>query len=402
MAWAYNTHDDTLTWGPKIAIVSMSFTGGSLFVMLARLYVRAFLVRALGYDDLLIFISWLGACGYTVTTVIQTKWGLGIMSLDDMPKQNLFYFQLSQYIGAPLYVISIWGFKISLLLSFLRFIPMPMYRKVIIAIMVIITTAHIAFLCGFLFLCTPISKQWDPSITWGHCAAGLPFYLSFSALTIVFDATVMIVPLPVLIKAQIQTPRKLILLALFVLGIFVTIIQIIRIDTIKNLSNYINSAISIIWSIIETDTGIIIASIPTLPPAVKAVSARLRGAATRSKNSSQDTDTTMVPSSSHSNAPLRLEMDSWGCPKPAVPRWGSRDEYDEELGFVGSESPVDDTSSADRILGPISPIMRTKGPIRSPTIRVVYIPRRYSTESVESPQSPYSQRTLHWKSSTNR
>lgn len=212
----------------------------------------------------------------------------------------------------------------------------------------------------------------------------------------------MIVPLPVLIKAQIQTPRKLILLALFVLGIFVTIIQIIRIDTIKNLSNYINSAISIIWSIIETDTGIIIASIPTLPPAVKAVSARLRGAATRSKNSSQDTDTTMVPSSSHSNAPLRLEMDSWGCPKPAVPRWGSRDENDEELGFVGSESPVDDTSSADRILGPISPIMRTKGPIRSPTIRVVYIPRRYSTESVESPQSPYSQRTLHWKSSTNR
>ncbi len=227
----------------------------------------------------------------------------------------------------------------------------------------------------------------------------LPFFSNLHQLTHIYS---MIVPLPVLIKAQIQTPRKLILLALFVLGIFVTIIQIIRIDTIKNLSNYINSAISIIWSIIETDTGIIIASIPTLPPAVKAVSARLRGAATRSKNSSQDTDTTMVPSSSHSNAPLRLEMDSWGCPKPAVPRWGSRDEYDEELGFVGSESPVDDTSSADRILGPISPIMRTKGPIRSPTIRVVYIPRRYSTESVESPQSPYSQRTLHWKSSTNR
>lgn len=54
MAWAYNTHDDTMTWGPKIAIVSMSFTGGSLFVMLARLYVRAFLVRALGYGTMVI------------------------------------------------------------------------------------------------------------------------------------------------------------------------------------------------------------------------------------------------------------------------------------------------------------------------------------------------------------
>ncbi|KAJ6783811.1 hypothetical protein PWT90_06117 [Aphanocladium album] len=350
-------------------------------------------------DDLLIVISWLCASGYTTTTVIQTKWGLGLLSLNDMPKQNLFNFQLSQYIGAPFYVVSIWGFKISLLLSYLRFIPMPMYRKVIIATMVIITMAHIAFVCGFLFLCTPISKQWNPSITWGSCAAGLPFYLSFSALTIVFDATVMIIPLPVLIKAQIQRPRKITLLALFALGIFVTIIQIIRIDTIKNLSNYLNSSISIIWSIIETDTGIIIASIPTLPPVFKAVSAKLRGATTRSKNSSQGTDTTAVPPYSHSDMPQRIEMDSWGYSKKAVPRWGSRDEYDEELGMIEPESPMDDAGSADRILGPVSPIMRTKGPFRSPTIRVVYQPRRYFTESLESPENPYSPRSLYWKNS---
>lgn len=69
----------------------------------------------------------------------------------------------------------------------------------------------------------------------------------------------MIIPLPILVKARMQTPRKLVLLALFALGTFVTIIQIIRIDTIKNLSNYLNSAISIVWSIVETNTGIIIA-----------------------------------------------------------------------------------------------------------------------------------------------
>lgn len=212
----------------------------------------------------------------------------------------------------------------------------------------------------------------------------------------------MILPLPVLIKAQIQRPRKMILLALFALGIFVTIIQIIRIDTIKNLSNYLNSSISILWSIVETDTGIIIASIPTLPPAVKAVSAKLRGATTRSKNSSQGSDTTIVPPSSHSDKPQRLEMDSWGYPKPAVPRWGSRDEYDEELGMGEPDSPMDDASSADRILGPVSPIMRTKGPIISPTIRVVYQPRRYSNESLDSPESPYSPRTLYWKTSPGR
>lgn len=33
---------------------------------------------------------------------------------------------------------------------------MPKYRKVIVAAMVIITMGHISFVCGFLFLCTPV------------------------------------------------------------------------------------------------------------------------------------------------------------------------------------------------------------------------------------------------------
>ncbi len=185
----------------------------------------------------------------------------------------------------------------------------------------------------------------------------------------------MIIPLPILVKARMQTPRKLVLLALFALGTFVTIIQIIRIDTIKNLSNYLNSAISIVWSIVETNTGIIIACIPTLPPAFKAVSGKLRSAATKSKDLSQDTDTAIAPPSFRLDALQILEMDSWSYSKTFLPQWGSRVGYDKELGVLGPESPMDDTSSVDRILGPITPIKRAKGPVRSHSIRVVHSPR---------------------------
>lgn len=70
--------------------------------------------------------------------------------------------------------------------------------------------------------------------------------------------------------------RKIALLCLFALGLFVTIVQIIRIQTITNLSNYLDSADAIKWSIVETTVGIIIACVPTLAPLVKYFSEKTR------------------------------------------------------------------------------------------------------------------------------
>ena len=54
------------------------------------------------------------------------------------------------------YVVGIWGFKASLLLSYLRFMPRGVYHIVTITIGVLITLGHIAFICVFLFMCTPV------------------------------------------------------------------------------------------------------------------------------------------------------------------------------------------------------------------------------------------------------
>ncbi|KND87130.1 hypothetical protein TOPH_08210 [Tolypocladium ophioglossoides CBS 100239] len=278
MGWTYNAPEGTATSGPRIAAIVLTFTSVALLIVCARLYVRAWMIKAMGYDDSVIIVAWLGACAYTTTTVIQTKWGLGITSLDDMPPENIYNFGLAQYIGAPFYVLGIWGFKTSLLLSYLRFIPIQGYRIAIIVIGVVVAVAHIGFICSFLFLCTPIAKQWDLSITDRHCGEGVSFYLTFSALTIIFDMIVFVLPFPVLVKSNIQLRRKIALLCLFALGIFVTVIQVIRIHTIKNLSNYLNSSNPILWSIIENDIGIIIASVPTLAPLVKYYSERSRNA----------------------------------------------------------------------------------------------------------------------------
>lgn len=79
----------------------------------------------------------------------------------------------------------------------------------------------------------------------------------------------MILPFPVLLKTQIPMKKKLILTGLFSLGTFITVIQIIRIQTIHSLANYLDSSSLIMWSMVENNLGIIIASIPPLSPLIR-------------------------------------------------------------------------------------------------------------------------------------
>lgn len=79
----------------------------------------------------------------------------------------------------------------------------------------------------------------------------------------------MLLPFPVLLASQIQKRKKLVLLGLFALGIFITIIQMIRIQTISSLSNYLDSSALIMWSTIENNLGIMVACVPTLAPLFK-------------------------------------------------------------------------------------------------------------------------------------
>ncbi|EEU43594.1 uncharacterized protein NECHADRAFT_45518 [Fusarium vanettenii 77-13-4] len=329
MAWVRNTAEGTTTDGPKITGITTGFTALSLCIVCLRLYVRGFLIKSFGHDDWVIVIAWVG---FSLHCFKETTWGLGLKSLDDMPDENVYTFGLVQYIGAPFYVIGIYGFKMSLLLSYMRVFP-GNYRIATIIVAVIISMAHIAFICVFLFLCTPIAKQWDPSITGGHCADAVPFYLSFSALTILFDVMVLVLPFPALLKSQIQLRKKIVLLGLFGLGIFVTIVQVIRIQTIQNLKNYLDSSKAILWSIIETNTGIIIASIPTLSPLVKYFAEKSRAAT----------------SSASYNLNSQYALQSWKSKKSGMRPLGSGVDHEAH---VSTEAHLDDSTENILIMSP--------------------------------------------------
>lgn len=143
--------------------------------------------------------------------------------------------------------------------------------------MVAVIAFHFCFLVVQLNLCTPVAKQWDPAITDGNCLTAVPFYTSMASLTILFDVIIMILPFPVLITTQLPTKKKLILFGLFGLGTFITIIQIIRIQTIHALQNYLDSSMLIMWSMVENNLGVTIASIPALSPLIRTWREKTKG-----------------------------------------------------------------------------------------------------------------------------
>ncbi|KAK3902459.1 hypothetical protein C8A05DRAFT_44114 [Staphylotrichum tortipilum] len=249
MGWTFNTKDpDAPTIGPLITGVAIALTLLSLVTVCLRTYVRGFLIRAFG---------------------VETKWGLGLKRIEDLPAQDIYNFGLLQYMGAPFYITSILGFKLALLFSYLRFLPIATYRVALYCIAAACVMFHLSFLVVQINLCQPARKQWDPAVTWGKCIPGVPFYTSMASITILFDVTVMLLPFPVLLKSRIQRRKKLILLGLFGLGVFITVIQIIRIQTVKQLVNYVDSAPLILWSTVENNLGIVVANVPTLAPLVK-------------------------------------------------------------------------------------------------------------------------------------
>ncbi|KAF5021890.1 hypothetical protein F66182_6081 [Fusarium sp. NRRL 66182] len=259
--WTYNTSGDPPTDGPQITSIGVIFTAIALVLVTLRVYVRGFMLKALGLDDWIIIATWIASCGFTIVTALQTKWGLGLKNLEHLPQENYYSFMLLQFIGAPFYIISILGFKLSLLISYLRFMAAGVWYK------------------------ATVRKQWDASITYGSCLKGVPLYTTMASLTIAFDVIVMILPFPTLLKLQMPNRKKIVLLGLFAMGAFISVIQIFRIQTIKSLSNLLESAALIKWSMIENNLGIIVASVPTLAPLVCYFSEQSRvGSRSRSKS----------------------------------------------------------------------------------------------------------------------
>ncbi|KAJ5559067.1 hypothetical protein N7535_009068 [Penicillium sp. DV-2018c] len=266
MAWVHNLHEtDPDSRIRRVIVMCVVFPILALLAVCLRFYVRFRTKRAPWGDDYAVLISVLLTAVYAGLTIAQTRWGMGL-SQAYFPPENIVPFSKIQYAGGPVYTLNLLAFKLALLMSYYRIGGfVKSYRVTIVIAIVICAATQVVFTFIMSLECRPISKQWDVTVS-GKCIEVVSFYYGTN---LGFDVAIIILPLPVLWKLQLDRKQKYVLIGMFGLGFFVTIIQIIRIFSVKNLKTVTDSQGLILWSIVEVSLGAIITCIPTFSPLFK-------------------------------------------------------------------------------------------------------------------------------------
>ena len=106
-----------------------------------------------------------------------------------------------------------------------------------------------------IFQCSPIRKSWLPK-TKGKCLPNDVTFYVLAAITIFCDVVIFLLPIPLLMKIQINLRKKIALIGIFTLGIFTTACSIMRMVQIITIAKNGNSTMLVLWGTIEMNIGV--------------------------------------------------------------------------------------------------------------------------------------------------
>lgn len=122
----------------------------------------------------------------------------------------------------------------------------------------------------------PVEGQWDLTIPYDHvrCMDRKSVYVGASSGNVVMDIMVLVLPIPYVWNLHVRLGQRLVVMGIFLLGIFVTIVSIVRLSIFATLDLSdvnVTSTLSevFIWSGIEINVGLICACLPSLRPAIQ-------------------------------------------------------------------------------------------------------------------------------------
>jgi len=226
----------------------------------------------LGADDWAIMVSQAFSVAFIVDVISQTKYGLG-KHIADLPPTTDFSESLKLfYFGEAIYYIVVGTTKVAILFLYLRVAVQKGYRALIWATMAFVTLTFVAFVVAGLFQCSPITYAWDKTIPGGTCFNVTALFYANSGVNIFQDVLIYILPMKMLWEIQLPRKQKMALVIVFAVGGFVCVTGMLRLNSLKTASiskdpTWDNFG-SAIWSAIESNVGIVCASLAHFKPLI--------------------------------------------------------------------------------------------------------------------------------------
>ncbi|KAH7015789.1 hypothetical protein EDB80DRAFT_638131 [Ilyonectria destructans] len=240
------------------------------FFILLRLGSRLFVTDSnFGLDDTFILLTLLCAIPATAINIHGTAShgeGKDIWTLNfgDITQFGVYF-----YILNVLYFAQVSLLKMSLLFLYLRIFQGPM-QKLLWCTVTLNALFGILFIFLAIFQCSPISYSWTG---WdgeheGSCLNMNAIAWANAVISIALDVWMLVIPLQRLWSLNMHWKKKSGVTAMFIVGAFVMVVSIIRLQYLVNLGSsksrtYDHTDISI-WSTVEIHVGIVCASMPAV------------------------------------------------------------------------------------------------------------------------------------------
>ncbi|PIA92697.1 L-fucose-proton symporter [Cercospora beticola] len=274
-----------------LAVVISMLLLCTIFVAL-RMISRVAIVKKVILDDYFMILAWAITVGLCASICVGTVNGLGRHEVD-VPDAWQPALRKSNYAFAVLYQPALMATKTSILAFYLTFSSAErLFKWSCYATLFVVNAGGLALTLVTVFQCSPVSAAFYAITPAGaQCTDILTIYLSSIPLNIITDLAILFLPMPVLTSMRLPKKQKIILLVTFSFGIFVTVVDVVRVHYLQSaaemrLAEIANArasdssrnsietdssfylAFSFMWSAIEVTVGIMCACVPGLKPLV--------------------------------------------------------------------------------------------------------------------------------------
>lgn len=238
-----------------------------LVIVAARLVARQFMGTGLGLDDYLIVCALPPCYALIVIQGAFSRMGSGYPITEVMVDVPLilpltFAFQL-------LYILALALVKSSILCFYLRVFISPRMMLAVKIMFGVVAVWALAHALTVVFICTPVSFQWDLTIT-GKCGDQIKLFQSLITTNIITDVMIMILPIYTVWHLSMAKTEKVAVSACFLIGVLCIVAAILRmvyVSTVDIRGDLTGTMpITVFLAAFEPNLAILCASIPMLRP----------------------------------------------------------------------------------------------------------------------------------------
>ncbi|KAF3910222.1 hypothetical protein ABW21_db0203180 [Orbilia brochopaga] len=238
----------------------------TVFVML-RLYARYFVIHRVGVDDWVILVGLLAEWGLAVMNLFQVRYGTGnhinTVTIDEFLPTLRYWFAYQ-----IIYPIVLLFIKLSILSFYRRISPQRWYRYSVNGVIAFVVAWTFTVVFAHVFECPSPSTAW--SLKFPQECVNLPaLYYSAASINIASDLAILLLPIPVLCKLEINRRRKVALTAIFLVGSVAVAGSIARLWAVWKYQHTTDVSYDAIFILLFSHIEITLAMMCSCAPALK-------------------------------------------------------------------------------------------------------------------------------------